>query len=248
MNTDKMKELYESEPDKWVVYVKEARGAMVGQWEKCEPLWNNLLVYKLIAKKDEIVADAVIANPNVEVEWENNMLPRATFAPVTDEFFSFYAKYSKESFNYRLAKPQCDGKFNGGYIKASQEAYDLFVMDTYLHTKNIKPENNGCYIIRKSKVEYWDEESLIHINVDLDYKQFYINNRALSWDEPTSSNDAQVDTQDEQILKLQLQNQRLEKENKQLKNLCKNIQGAVELEMMKINERTKIYEEYEDDK
>ena len=185
--------------------------------------------------------------------------------------------------------PQCDGKFNGGYIKASQEAYDLLVEAGY------KDINDAYKFIDGNKYHFsvandsfvWEYVGRFAFFNIVDgkatIKQFYINNGALSWDEPiqiSSMEDldnlplaGEEDIRDtyyeqlmqeehedkntisikndngkEQILKLQLQNQRLEKENKQLKNLCKNIQGAVELGMMKIDERTKVYEEYKDDK
>lgn len=225
--------------------------------------------FKLILKEHEHIADAVIANPDVEVELQWNDEEKCAVS----DFFKDY----NPDWEWSL-KPQCDGKFNGGYIKASQEAKNLLIQLGY--TKSITTSVRGLkWIFIES------EEDVFYYN---DYisdgeKQFYINNGALSWDEPTQINSMEDldnlplageedipdtyyeqlmqeeledkntisikdDNGKEQILNLQLQNQRLEKENKQLKNLCKNIQGAVELEWMKIDERTKVYEEYEDDK
>ena len=85
------------------------------------------------------------------------------------------------------AKPQCDGKFNGGYIgeaKGNREIYDLLVANTSLDTKGISPNSEtGWFYIWNNKVqftEYW------HL-LKKDLKQFYINNGELSWDEPTIS-------------------------------------------------------------
>lgn len=71
--------------------------------------------------------------------------------------------------------------FNGGYIGASQEAYDLLVKE-YVPQKGITQNMIHGYL-RVSNGMIIDE-SLQH-SVFLELKQFYINNGALSWDEPT---------------------------------------------------------------
>jgi len=64
-----MKELYEKEPDKWVVFHREPTQI---KWFKSAPKWCSDYEYKLILKKDEIIADAVIANSDVEVNVYHN--------------------------------------------------------------------------------------------------------------------------------------------------------------------------------
>ena len=89
-----MKELYDSEPDKWVVYVE---GDRTKKWWKLVdevPLWYKEVIYKLIHKDDEVVADTVIANLDVEVEMDRG-----------NGFHSvdLFATYNyKNEFDYRL--------------------------------------------------------------------------------------------------------------------------------------------------
>jgi len=70
---------------------------------------------------------------------------------------------------------------NGGFIKASQEAYELLVFDLKIHTKDIINEEKGYY--------YIDNFQAKHIPIcrpieDRGYKKLYINNGKLSWYEP----------------------------------------------------------------
>ena len=95
--TKTMKELYESEPDKWVVYY--TRENLNNEWDKTPRDFDfeKFNTYKLIAKKDEIVADAVIANPDVEVEFDFEDNDWQIFT----EFFDYYQPHHK----YRLVRP-----------------------------------------------------------------------------------------------------------------------------------------------
>ena len=67
--------------------------------------------------------------------------------------------------------------FNGGYIKASQEAYDLL--------KAMKYEMFDDFLLT-DKFIVISENTTYHYKTDMvpNFKQFYINNGALSWDEP----------------------------------------------------------------
>ena len=75
--------------------------------------------------------------------------------------------------------------FNGGWIVASQEAYDLLIEAGY------KPPvyNNICfktagYHVRDNKFFIADIRDYHLCKESIEPKQFYINNGALSWDEP----------------------------------------------------------------
>jgi len=78
--------------------------------------------------------------------------------------------------------------FNGGYIKASQEAYDLFVMDIDLNTKSIRVKTSGYYYIINNIVLWVDKINCITILLI----QFYINDGTLSWDEPSTQEEAKI--------------------------------------------------------
>lgn len=69
--------------------------------------------------------------------------------------------------------------FNGGYIEASQKAYDLLVELGYI-AKSIPPVNASWLFVRKDNIyNYTNNQNSIET-----LKQFYINNGALSWDKP----------------------------------------------------------------
>jgi len=74
--------------------------------------------------------------------------------------------------------------FNGGYIKASQEAYDLLIEGGYereSHTNELQK-----YIcIDNNRITYVVKEFLN----SFPHKQFYINNGVLSWEEPKGWSD-----------------------------------------------------------
>lgn len=95
MNLEEMKKLYESEPDKWVVYFKTTHS-----WKYFKgnnPKFGSRGSYKLIRKDHEAIADAVTANPDVEVEWKL----QGKWTSCTNSFFSSYHPESE----YQL-KPQ----------------------------------------------------------------------------------------------------------------------------------------------
>lgn len=75
--------------------------------------------------------------------------------------------------------------FNGGYIKASQEAYDLLINDKELHTIFINRQYDGYYYIEDGKARWVADTAFESLHK---FKQFYINNKALSWDEPIQIN------------------------------------------------------------
>ena len=173
MDNEQMKELFESEPDKWIVYWKVCSHH---DWLKNEsPEWNSTQFYKLILKEHEHIADAVIANPDVRVEFDFEDDDWQIFT----EFFEYYQPHHK----YRLAKPQCDGKFNGGYIKASQEAHELLLLLNYEEDFDLASETKDKFFFVNG-----DTVRLDGLPIFTMFKQFYINNGALSWDEPIQIN------------------------------------------------------------
>jgi hypothetical protein len=74
----------------------------------------------------------------------------------------------------------CDGIWNGYYIKASKEAYDLFVfdMELCLNTKDIKSESSGYYFIENHKV--YHTTSISESRVKQLHKPIYIVDGKLS--------------------------------------------------------------------
>ena len=155
--------------------------------------------FSLIHKKDEAIANAVIANSNVEVEifkykgkttsgWNLHLLD---FFKNYQPTATYRLKSLKQNFTEALEIIKRNGidtgsptdplselnNFNGGYIKASQEAYDLLV------EAGCK-DNTGNF---SGKYKYLDILNNIIYETNLTMypsKQFYINNGALSWDEP----------------------------------------------------------------
>ena len=68
MNLKQKKKLYESEPDKWVVYSKRKNPTCVFKKQN-ELIINDKLIVRLIHKDHEEIADAVIANPDIQIEY-----------------------------------------------------------------------------------------------------------------------------------------------------------------------------------
>lgn len=66
--------------------------------------------------------------------------------------------------------------FNGGFIIASKEAYDLLIELDYLDYTGNDWQNDNYFEISEDMIYCGDVTNSI--------KQFYINNKALSWDEP----------------------------------------------------------------
>jgi len=161
-------ETYEANLNDWVVIYR-------GYGEKRRvislPMWNDEDEhYQLIAKEHSFIADAVIANPNVEVEF---LMPN-----MTDDFkrdYSFFDTYDYEN-TYRLAPTEDKQDFNGGFISASHEAYDLLIELDYIASDGVA-EMYSLYIVH--------EQSFMGSDNSKGYKQFYINNHKLSWDKPT---------------------------------------------------------------
>lgn len=110
----KLKEEYSKNPNKWVVY-----HILNEEWQKTKDAGNLGEIHdnsRLILKEHEHIADAVVANPDVEMEL---LIGNKWFE--LEDFFDVYDSNN----NYRLAKPQCDGKFSGGYIKANLDRKTL---------------------------------------------------------------------------------------------------------------------------
>lgn len=203
----KMKELYESEPDDWVVFV---------QWEKTGDKWFNHIMsgvdvdfvftkaknVQIIATRHKEVADAVIANPNVEVEFisESSIF----FLPLTrtSQFFNNYCPKWK----YRLAptetdhiadsgKKVCSGEWNGGYIEASQEAYDKLVELEYegLLLEPILMEDICDLLIMDNKISIVDND-YTHLDINnMPFIPFYLVAGEFTETKPTSANNTQVE-------------------------------------------------------
>ena len=75
--------------------------------------------------------------------------------------------------------------FNGGYIKASQEAYNLLIADIELHTIYINRQHDGYYYIDNGIARWVATFDELPYNPSL----FHINNGKLSWDEPIHTSD-----------------------------------------------------------
>lgn len=172
MNLEEMKKLYESEPENWVVYLTIQEQYVKATGSK--PDWDNGWIYNIICKEHEPIADAVIANPDVKLEWSIDA-EKAGFLDMRD-FFNMY----DSEMAYRL-KPQKQD-FSGGYIEASQEAYDLLVESGYNPLTYFKVDEwDWIFIESNSDINSCKKDG-IHIN---GLKQFYINNGALSWEKPS---------------------------------------------------------------
>ena len=76
--------------------------------------------------------------------------------------------------------------FNGGYIKASQEAYDLLV-EAGIGIKCNRRDIDQYYVVEDGCF-FTASLSYIKHSFQKESKQFYINNGALSWEEPIQIN------------------------------------------------------------
>lgn len=116
MNIEQLKELWDT--GDYVCYMDNKQDFI---WKINMPDFDGLDVqgYKLIHKKDSHIADAVIENPDVEVEWR--VEGRYWDYPfVSMEDAEFFETYSTDiNVDYRLKEPKQD--FNGGY--ADEEAF-----------------------------------------------------------------------------------------------------------------------------
>jgi len=174
MNNNKLKEIYEANPSDWVIYALTGANT----WIKVSDTDHDDI--QLIAKQHEHIADAVIANPEVEVEqWSE--IKDIAWATCPD----FFRDYDDRYFDYRLKETK-PVNFNNGYIKASQEAYDLLV-EQYTsmlgYDKNfgyMYIENNEITMCTLDYIKVCNEQ-------EIKYKQLCINNGELSWDESTIS-------------------------------------------------------------
>ena len=179
MLIEEKKKIYDLNPEKWIVYCKWEHKSKLTYKQIREPGISPFIgmgdpshIY-LIDKDDEYIADAVIANPDVEVEFKSQS--SVYFIPLT-KTTQFFENYSP-NWKYRLAKPQCDSKFNGGYIKASQEAYNLLVKSGYPDASIIDLPFDKNYLL----VTF--DGFIISQNIGITLKQFYINSGKLSWEE-----------------------------------------------------------------
>lgn len=181
MTSIKIKKLYDTGSYVCYKYLQKI-------WTKIEIVdWSSNAIHRLIHKNHESIADYVITNPKTIVEVK--LLTDKNFHPnfTTDDFF---LTYNPEIFDYRL-KPEIEKlneDFNGGYIEASQEAYDLLVK---LDLQPLIGVNTEVYLIwytdiddKKIDKPYFTSETFNTINTKTDAKQFYINNSKLSWEKP----------------------------------------------------------------
>jgi len=106
VHANDMKREYKANPDKWTVYF--TRENLNAKWFKISaPLvtFDVINTFKLIHKKDEAIADAVIANSdvekNIEIYEENEQSRQMDWMPLNDVFFKSYDK----DYNYRLIIP-----------------------------------------------------------------------------------------------------------------------------------------------
>ena len=185
MNTQEMKKLHKKNPDKWII----VRGGNLFGWEKRNRFPDpeifseeeiKTLGYKIIDIKDEIIVDAVIANPDVEVEIYigNKWFDLEDFFEVYDSNNKYLLKEYRKQMNDDMLKFIDKNKqdFNGGYIKASQEAYDLLVETGYTDTTDDDWKNDEYFEVSENIIYCGDITNSI--------RQFYINNGTLSWGEP----------------------------------------------------------------
>ncbi len=100
MKDDEMKKIYEADPDDWIPYTNNR-----GFWEKA-PQSPALIMWEcnhqLIAKKDELIAEAVIANPDVEVEYQMSTQKRKHTLEGKN-FFKYYNE--KQTYKLKETKP-----------------------------------------------------------------------------------------------------------------------------------------------
>lgn len=108
---EQKKKLYDSEPDRWVVYAKwKHKSKLLYKQQVANPferehLKNATSIY-IIDIKDEAIADKVIANPDVEVEftWVDDKFNGATLEKAID----FFKHYDNNKWSYQLAESKCD--------------------------------------------------------------------------------------------------------------------------------------------
>lgn len=172
------KEKYEQEPGEYVVYARWAhkskliyRQSMSDKSNifKTNHLDNATHIY-IILKEHEEIANKVMEEPGIDLWYCSE--PRHTWTKtIGQNFWAIYLTSGK----FSLTEPS-HNDFNSGYIKASQKAYDLLVIDISLNTKQIVAFDEGFYYIINDRVGY---QKLRHEVPSL--KQFYINNGALSW-------------------------------------------------------------------
>jgi len=98
MNNNKLKEIYEAHPLDWIVYHRRKEHDY-HKSIKGLPLDTQFLEYKLIAKSHCFIADAVIANPTVEVEVFN---PHEGYE-TCKSFFEYYD--SSDDYRLKETKP-----------------------------------------------------------------------------------------------------------------------------------------------
>jgi len=225
MNNNKLKEIYDANPDDWIVYAYNTNRTHL-YWFKDnvgnKQIWFDYIIYKLIAKKDELIADAVIANPDVEVEFwsysrDSNWktIQKNSFFEIYDSAMHYKVVCTKVNLcdtcclSFATCKPdsikfgngigndnvyRCSSyrlketkpvNFNGGYIKASQEAYDLLIANNISVEDVYEDDGVEWYFwIKKGHAHYVEEGSPTYLKFIQTDKQFYINNRELSWNEP----------------------------------------------------------------
>jgi len=193
-------------------------------WSKENDFFSNYnpdYNYQAILDEHCFLADAVIANPDVEVEYKTHIgwLKDINFFNFYTETSEYRLKKTKLDFNDDIeAHPDYDPEvgiirydidvknmksvtetlrkmgidlnapdkpvnFNNGFIIASQEAYDLLV-EQYTSMLGYDKsfdymyiENNEITMCTLDYIELCNEQ-------EITYKQFYINNGELSWNEP----------------------------------------------------------------
>ena len=104
-----MKAEIKANPDKWAVYGYYLDRGFNYYNKLDKPTWKEFVDhYKLILKEHEHIADAVIKNPNVEVECTS--LYGDDSNPIRFPEQGDWFKWYNPEYKYQLAKPQCDGK------------------------------------------------------------------------------------------------------------------------------------------
>jgi len=169
MNNNKLKEIYEANPDDWVVYAKwEHKSKCIYKqvrFDDSSPfigchLDNASFIY-LIAKQHEHIADAVIANPDVEVEivTAEDVVTGELHYETIQNFIENYnhrniyrLKETKPKIKQVCDNPDVIGYCQVGVIKYNEPTQINSTKDepTYKEHKEARGEEDGSKSISKS--------------------------------------------------------------------------------------------------
>ena len=122
MNLDEMKKLYESEPDKWVVYARMSQC----NWHKTNDFSLEENYYQLIHKRQEIIADNIIANKIQDLTFKYGL-------DTIEAKYNFFEDYNHNRHYSYLLKPQikqiCDNPdVNALYINNMEDLNELEIL------------------------------------------------------------------------------------------------------------------------